>query len=73
METTQQGIWTVGHRETHYVTYSFKQSCGWINVGEFAFSTDEQVDRFIADTLLRHPEDEAKFERRKVRHTSQNV
>jgi gentisate 1,2-dioxygenase len=64
MQTTQQGIWTIGHRETHYVAYFIKQSCGWINIGEFAFSTAAQAQRFIADTLSRHPNDEARFDSR---------
>lgn len=64
MQTTKQGMWTVGYRETHYVTHYFKQSCGWIKCGEFAFATAEQAERFIADTLARYPQDDAKFERR---------
>jgi gentisate 1,2-dioxygenase len=64
MKTIQQGIWTVGVRDTTYVTYSIKQSCGWIKIGEFAFSTAEQADRFVADTSARHPQDEARFDRR---------
>jgi hypothetical protein len=64
MQTIQQGMWTVGYRETHYVSYSFKDSSGWVSVGEFAFATAEQVDRFIADHLARYPHDEAKFSRR---------
>lgn len=64
MQTNKQGMWTIGYRETHYVTHYFKQSCGWIKCGEFAFATAEQADRFVADTLARYPQDEAKFERR---------
>jgi hypothetical protein len=68
MQTTKQGMWTVGYRETHYVTHYvthyFKQSCGWIKCGEFAFATGEQAERFISDTLARYPQDDAKFERR---------
>lgn len=64
MKTVKQGIWTIGYRETYYVTYSFKQSCGWIKVGEFAFATSEQAERFIADQRARHPHDEARFETR---------
>jgi gentisate 1,2-dioxygenase len=62
MKTNQQGIWTVGIRDTHYVTYSVKQSCGWVKVGEFAFAEKQQADRFVVDTLARHPQDVAKFD-----------
>ncbi len=64
IRTTQQGMWTVGIRDTVYLTYSIKMACGWVKIGEFAFATSEQADRFEADTLARHPQDEAAFERR---------
>jgi hypothetical protein len=64
IRTVKQGMWTVGVRDTVYVTYSIKNSAGWIKVGEYAFAEMEQADRFIADTLSRYPNDVARFEKR---------
>jgi hypothetical protein len=64
IRTINQGMWTVGIRDTVYVTYSIQQSCGWVKVGEFAFAEMEQADRFIQDTTERCPQDVARFEKR---------
>ena len=64
IRTVKQGMWTVGVRDTVYVTYSIKQSCGWVKVCEFAFAEHDQADFFIADTTARYPQDESRFEKR---------
>ncbi len=64
IRTVKQGMWTVGVRDTVYVTYSVKMECGWVKIGEYAFAEIAQAERFIAETQSLHPQDEARFEQR---------